>query len=102
MKASAENVFVGATLTKGDEKYVVIKVNAKSMYVAKGITIDDYNRMYSLKPKGTTFKDFCEKNNIEMVKFGGFEIEESEAFHYNKKIYNLLTDLCYLPNIFQQ
>lgn len=79
MKASAENVFVGATLTKDNEKYVAIKVNAKSMYVAKGITIDDYNRMYSLKPKGTTFKDFCEKNNIEMVKFDGFEIEESEA-----------------------
>lgn len=79
MKASADNVFVGAILTKDNEKFLVVKVNAKSMYVVKGITIDEYNRMYSLKAKGTTFKDFCKANKIEMVKFDGFEIEESEV-----------------------
>lgn len=79
MKASADNVFVGATLTKDNEKFLAVKVNAKSMYVAKGITLDEYNRRYSLKAKGVTFKDFCKANNIEMVKFDGFEIEENEA-----------------------
>ena len=79
MKASAENVFVGAILTKDNEKFLAVKVNAKSMYVAKGITLEEYNRRYSLKAKGVTFKDFCKANNIEMVKFDGFEIEETEA-----------------------
>ena len=79
MKANAENVFVGATLTKDGEKFLAVKVNAKSMYVAKGITLDEYNRRYSLKAKGVTFKDFCKANKIEMVKFDGFEIEETEA-----------------------
>jgi hypothetical protein len=79
MKASADNVFVGAILTKDNEKFLVVKVNAKSMYVAKGMTLEEYNRRYSLKVKGVTFKDFCKTNNIEMVKFDNFEIEESEA-----------------------
>jgi hypothetical protein len=79
MKASADNVFVGAILTKDNEKFLAVKVNAKSMYVAKGITLEEYNRRYSLKAKGVTFKDFCKANNIEMVKFDGFEIEEKEA-----------------------
>lgn len=79
MKASADNVFVGAILTKDNEKFLAVKVNAKSMYVAKGITLDEYNRRYSLKAKGVTFKDFCKANNVEMVKFDGFEIEEKEA-----------------------
>jgi hypothetical protein len=79
MKASADNVFVGAILTKDNEKFLAVKVNAKSMYVAKGMTLDEYNRRYSLKAKGVTFKDFCKANNIEMVKFDGFEIEENEA-----------------------
>lgn len=79
MKASADNVFVGAILTKDNEKFLAVKVNAKSMYVAKGMTLDEYNRRYSLKAKGVTFKDFCKANNIEMVKFDNFEIEETEA-----------------------
>ena len=79
MKASADNVFVGAILTKDNEKFLVVKVNAKSMYVAKGMTLDEYSRRYSLKTKGVTFKDFCKANNVEMVKFDNFEIEESEA-----------------------
>lgn len=79
MKANADNVFVGASLTKDKETFLVVKVNAKSMYVAKGITLDEYNRMYSLKQKGVTFKDFCAKNSIEMVKYDGFEINETEA-----------------------
>lgn len=79
MKASADNVFVGAILTKDNEKFLVVKVNAKSMYVAKEMTLDEYNRRYSLKTKETTFKDFCKANSIEMVKFDNFEIEENEA-----------------------
>ena len=66
MKASADNVFVGAILTKDNEKFLVVKVNAKSMYVAKGMTLDEYNRRHSLKTKETTFKDFC-KANLSLI-----------------------------------
>ena len=79
MKASAENVFVGANVIKDDKKLLVVKVNAKSMYVVEGWTLEDYNKALALKIKGTTFKEFCEKNKIEMVKYDGYEIEESEA-----------------------
>lgn len=79
MKANADNVFVGAKLSKDNEIFLVVKVNAKSMYVAKGITLDEYNRLYSLKEKGVTFKDFCAKKGIEMVKYDGFQIEDTEA-----------------------
>lgn len=79
MKTSAENVFVGANVTKDGKKFLVAKVNAKSMYVAEGWTIDEYNKAFALKAKGITFKDFCKKNKIEMVKYDDYEIEESEA-----------------------
>ena len=79
MKANADNVFVGAILTKDNEKYLVVKVNAKSMYVAKNFTMDKYNKMFSLKPKNETFKEFCKNNNIEMVKYDNFNIEEEEV-----------------------
>lgn len=79
MKASADNVFVGATVTKNSTNYLVVKVNAKSMYIIQGWTLEQYNTALTMKTKGTTFKDFCEKYKIEMVKYEGFEIEENEA-----------------------
>lgn len=78
MKASAENVFVGASIKKGEENFTVVKANAKTMYVAK-MTTEEYNRALVLKAKGETFKDFCKKLKIKMVKYDGFEIDEKEA-----------------------
>lgn len=79
MKASAENVFVGANLTKDNENYLVVKVNAKSMYVAKGWTLEQYNKALAMKQKGITFKDFCEKSGIETAKYNGYDIAEEES-----------------------
>jgi len=79
MKASADKVFVGAKVKKDNDNYLVVKVNAKSMYVAKNMTLENYNAAFNCKPKTETFKDFCKRHNIEMVKFDGFEIEEKEA-----------------------
>lgn len=80
MNASADNTFIGASVTdKNGDKFLVVKVNAKSMYVAKGWTLEQYNTAFNMKPKGTTFKAFCEKNNIEMVKYSDYEIEDTEA-----------------------
>lgn len=80
MKASAENLFVGATIVKDGENYLVVKVNAKSFYAAKGITMDDYNSMLNAKLKGVTFKQFCTSNNIKMYHYeDGFDISDSEA-----------------------
>ena len=78
MKASADNVFVGATVKKGDENFLVIKVNTKSMYVVSGWTLEEYNKAFSMKGK-QTFKEFCEKNKIEMVKYSDYEIADDEA-----------------------
>lgn len=83
MKASADNVFVGATVSNNDTKYLVIKVNTKSMYIAKDITLEDYNRIWDLRPKGETFKVFCEKHGYEMVKYDSYEIEDNEAAKKN-------------------
>lgn len=79
MKANADNVFIGAKVTKGKETFLVVKVNTKSMYVAKNMTLEQYNQNWSLRPKGQSFKVFCEKLKIEMVKYDSYEIEESEA-----------------------
>lgn len=83
VKASAENVFVGAVVSKGEEKYLVIKVNSKSMYIAKDITLEDYNRIWDMRPKGETFKTFCEKHGYEMVKYDAYQVEENEAAKKN-------------------
>lgn len=80
MKADAENLFVGATIVKDGENYLVVKVNAKSFYAAKGVTMDDYNFMLNKKLKGVTFKQFCTSNNILMYHYSdNFEIADSEA-----------------------
>lgn len=79
MKASADNVFIGATVTKDNVNYLVVKVNAKSMYVAQGWSLEQYNAAFAMKSKEVTFKDFCEKNKIEMVKYSDYEIAQEES-----------------------
>lgn len=76
---SSDNAFIGATVSDGKDNFTIIKVNAKSMYVAKGISIEQYNKMWEARKKGETFKSFCEKNQFEMVKYGlPYQIDETE------------------------
>lgn len=63
---------------KNGEKFLVIKVNAKSFYLAKGITLKKYNALFSVKSKGETFKQFCDKNNFKMFKYDDFEVVQEE------------------------
>ena len=80
MKVAAENIFVGAMVTKNKENYLVVKVNAKSFYAAKNLTMEEYTFALNSKVKGTTFKDFCKSHNIEMLHYtDNFEIEDTEA-----------------------
>ena len=60
MTVSADNIFVGATVSKDKKKYLVIKVNAKSFYAAENLTFDQWNTMWENRFKGTTFKALCE------------------------------------------
>lgn len=78
MKATKDNTFIGATLTKGKDKYLVVKVNQKTVYLLKNKTKEDYDHLLLLKGK-SSFKDFCKKNKIEALPYEGFEISEEES-----------------------
>ena len=80
MKAEFDNLFVGAVLTKDNDKYLVVKVNAKSFYAAKNTTMEDYSFAFGAKAKNVTFKQFCDSNGIKMYHYNdGFDISEEEA-----------------------
>lgn len=80
MTVSADNIFVGATVSKDKKKYLVIKVNAKSFYAAENLTFDQWNTMWENRFKGTTFKALCESHHYLMYKYSDkFEVEESES-----------------------
>lgn len=79
MKASADNVFIGAKVTKDKKEFTVIKVNSKSFYLAPDTSLESYQTMWDMRPKKQTFKEFCEKHKFPMEKYEGFEIAEDEA-----------------------
>lgn len=71
-----ENAYVGAIVTFNGEKHYVVKVNAKSVYLTKE---KDFLKKWETRPKGVTWKSFCEKHNAFMNKYEGIEISEAEA-----------------------
>lgn len=80
MKVQPENIFIGATITnKDNENYLVVKVNAKTFYAGKGITLSQYNELWNARAKGVTFKRFCEMQKIKSFKYDDtFEISKEE------------------------
>lgn len=78
MNLTATNAFIGATVSKGVETLTVYKVNAKSFYAGK-YTLDEFKRMYKLKDKSQSFKEFCKKCSVLQYDYSGWEITEEEA-----------------------
>ena len=78
MNLSAENAFIGATVSKGVETLTVYKVNVKSFYAGK-YPLDEFKSMYKFKDKSQTFKDFCKRSSILQYDYSGWEITEEEA-----------------------
>ena len=78
MNLTAENAFIGATVSKGVETLTVYKVNVKSFYAGK-YPLDEFKSMYKFKDKSQTFKDFCKRSSILQYDYSGWEITEEEA-----------------------
>lgn len=78
MNLTAENAFIGATVSKGVDTLTVYKVNVKSFYAGK-YPLDEFKSMYKFKDKSQTFKDFCKRSSILQYDYSGWEITEEEA-----------------------
>lgn len=76
IKLTAENAFVGAKIKLKDEEFLVVKVNAKSLYITKTF---DFLEKWEVRPKGTKWKDFCNRYDAFMVKYGDYTITEEEV-----------------------
>ena len=88
MKVSPENIFPGAKIKMGLKDLTVIKVNAKSFYATE-MSFSDYSEKYNSKLPGTTFKKFCEANNIQMCKYTDeYRIDETETARKETAIAN--------------
>lgn len=81
MNISYDNIFVGCSITKGENKYTVIKKNQKSFYASEmpySEFVDKWNNRM-----GATFTAFCKAYDIKSYKYtDGFQIEENE---FNRK-----------------
>ncbi|OQB40553.1 MAG: hypothetical protein BWY04_01308 [candidate division CPR1 bacterium ADurb.Bin160] len=78
MKLTYENIFLGAVISKNDEKLIVYKINQKTFYAGK-IDYDVFHNRYKMSKKGTTFKDFAATNKAGPFSYEGFEITEEEV-----------------------
>lgn len=78
MKVAPDNIFPGAKIRLGEKEEIVIKVNAKSYYSTK-MNYADFLDKFNNKPKGMTFKKFCEYYDIKSHKYTeNYEIELDE------------------------
>ena len=89
MKLTYENIFLGAVISKNDEKLIVYKINQKTFYAGK-IDYDVFHNRYKMSKKGTTFKDFAATNKAGPFSYEGFEITEEEVNNI-QRYFNLKT-----------
>lgn len=88
IQVSPENIFPGAKIKMGLKPLTVIKVNAKSFYAAE-MSFSDYTEKFATRFPGTTFKEFCKKNNILTCKYtSDFRIEETEILRKEVAVKN--------------
>ena len=76
MTLNKENAFVGAKVVYNKEVYTVVKVNTKTVYVSLDT---NFIKKWEDGKKGTTWKEFCEKNGAFMVDIYKIEISDYEA-----------------------
>ena len=77
MKLTYENIFLGAAVSKGEQRLTVYKINQKTFY-AGNMDFEVFFGRYEKSPKGTTFKDFVAANKAELLSYEGFDITEEE------------------------
>ena len=97
MNLTAENAFIGATVSKGVETLTVYKVNVKSFYAGK-YPLDEFKSMYKFKDKSQTFKDFCKRSSILQYDYSGWEITEEEAAKKKVEEIKSTTKQVFSPN----
>jgi len=70
-----DNAFLTAEVMCGNTTYYIMKINDKSVYLAKNKkSFYDWEN----KAKGVTWKEFCTKNDIIMTKYAGIFISALE------------------------
>lgn len=78
INATKENVFVGATIFKGEIKLYVYKVNAKTLYVGETEQKVIASK-WENKPLGQKWVLFMDKVNGKKVSYDGLTISSEEA-----------------------
>jgi hypothetical protein len=73
---NSENAFLNAEVEYNNKKYYVIKVNQKSVYLSEN---KDFLKIWKNRPKGITWKKFCDKNGAIIVKYGDIKISDIEV-----------------------
>lgn len=77
-KVTSENIFVGATVFRGETKLNVYKVNAKSMYVGK-LSTKEIQTAWENRGVGIKWVSFMERKDGKKVTFDGLTISSEEA-----------------------
>jgi len=76
MKLTKDNAFINAKVSYNKEIYYIVKINAKTVYLAKN---ENFLSEWKTRQKGIKWKDFCKGHNAFMVAYGEIEIDEKEA-----------------------
>ena len=77
-KVTTENVFIGASVFRREEKLFIYKVNAKTLYVGKEET-KTITTKWENKPLGQKWVKFMEVNGGKKVSYDGLMISSKEA-----------------------
>jgi len=80
-KATQDNVFLGASIFRGKDKFYVYKVNAKTLYIGE-IEEKVIAGRWENRPIGQKWIEFMKKQNAKKVTYDGLTISTEEA---NKK-----------------
>jgi hypothetical protein len=70
-----DNAFLNAEVMLGNSKFFVVKINDKSVYLAKN---KDALYDWESRPKGLIWKDFCKRYDVIMTKYDGLTISALE------------------------
>jgi hypothetical protein len=70
-----ENAFLGAEITCPGKTFYVVKINDKSVYLAKD---KEFLNAWENRPKGITWKDYCNRFDVVMSKYDGLFISAIE------------------------
>lgn len=73
---TSQNAFLGAEVTLNGKTLYVVKINEKSLYASEE---SNFLALWKVKPKGITWKNFCDGHKAKSYKYDNFTITEEEA-----------------------